>query len=326
MSPAARPRGKHVRRLLNATGVTAAAGILAASLWLVAEEWRAENEMRSAALSLAPAAADPESGTRSKLLAELIDAQKRAELPLAVDAPRKLEDLTKRLSDLSVESEADSTEIAVILADAGSATVEAEPPSASFTAFRHVPHQIILVGAGARGSSPVYSFRRDFEGSAFPSEHFTDIRKGQVFCGWKVVASETPSIPGKIVEVKVGERKSGPIFEKRQLPSFGIDRLRLVESDTGREETVTAPRSERDRQAAELSGHEFRQYWSGQTPTGEITMTGPGGTEVLTVRAGDEFNFLEQTFRVVSVQPGKLELWDKQADRPVVWGRKQPGE
>lgn len=326
MSPAARPRGKHARRFLNAAGFALAASILTASLWLFAEEWRAENEMRSAASSLAPGTADPESGTRAKLSAELIDAQRRAELPLAMDAPRKLEDLTKRLRDLSAESEADSTEIAVIVADAGNATGEAEPPSASFTAFRYVPHRIVLIGAGARGNSPVYSFRRDFEDSAFPSEHYTDVRKGQLFCGWKVAASETPSIPGKIVEVKVGERKSGPIFEKRQLPSFGIDRLRLVESDTGREETVTAPRSERDRQGAELSDYEFKQYWSGQTAIGEITITGPGGAEVLTVRAGDEFNFLQQTYRVVSVQPGKMELWDKQTDRPVVWGRKQPGE
>ena len=309
--------------MVNAGGAVVAAGIIAASIWLLAREKRAEAEIGSALASLNSDTFDLERKALSEAMAELVDAQKRSELPLTIDAPGELEKLTKRLHHLSAELDADFGEIAAVVAGAENATVqpEPEPPSASFSSFRYVQHQIVFLGATVRGSTPVYSFRREFEGSIFPPDNYTDIRKGQIFCGWKIASSETPKIRGQIVEVKVGERKSGPIFAKRQLPAFNIHRLLLVESGTGRKATVTAPFSEVDREAAEQSRHGFEDSWAGQTPAGEITLSGPRGTEILTVRAGDEFAFGEQTYRVLSVQPGKMELLETPADRKVIWGR-----
>jgi hypothetical protein len=324
MHPVDKLQSKVVLRLASAFCSILALFVIGASSWLVVKERFAERDLRAAAEFLKQQASETTSEARASLLDEFLDAQKRAVLPLAIDAPRTLQKLTERLGTLSAAVDAGSEEIADLLADAGKVSSPPAPPSASFTSFRNIAHSISFVGAGARGSAPFYSFQREYEGGVYPSEHFTEIRKGQLFCGWKVEGAETPKIPGKIVQVKVGEKKSGPVFMNKQLPSFGIYRLRLIEQNTGRSETVTAPKSERDRAAAKQSGYEFNESWPGNTPTAEVTITGPDhAAQILTVRSGDEFKFLEKNYRVLSIQPGKVELLDKETDQSVVWGRKR---
>jgi len=310
-----------LKRSRPAIAVLVSLGLVASGLWLIVEEWMREKELQSSAELIRTAAARNKPEHRASLLAELIDAQKRAQLPLAIDAPQKLEDLTKRLRILSESVGERSDEIADTVVAAGSATVPIEAPSASFTSFRYIPHKISFVEAGEKDGAPYCSFVREFEGGAFPEENHSFVRKGQSFGGWKIVVVETPKIPGKVVKVKVGERKGEPVFEDRPLPPFYIYRLHVKNEETGQSTTITAPKSDRDRDKAEQSGFPFNESLEGKTPSAEITLKIPGSApEVLTVKEGESFKFLEKTYRVMSIQSGKIELLEAPTDQEVIWG------
>lgn len=301
--------------------------MIAASAWLVLSEREVESELRAAGEFLNRLNPVGEAETRAQLRADLLDAQSRAELPLTIDAPGKLVNLLKRLEKLSLAANAGSEKIMEILVKAENPVPPPTPPSASFTSFRAVEYTITFTGAGTRGQTPVYSFQREYQGGFYPSELYNDVFKGQIFCGWKVAGAETPRIPGKITQIKVGEKRSGPVYESQQLPSFVIYRLRLVDHSGGRAMTLTAPKSERDRQAAKQSGFNFNEFWTGSIPTAEITITNPElSDQILTVKAGDQFTFLEKIYLVKSILPGKMELLDKETGQVVNWGRKRLNE
>ena len=310
-----------LKRSRPAVAVLVSLGLISAGLWLIAKEWRRERELQSSAEFIRTATALNKPEHRASLLAELIDAQKRAQLPLAIDAPQKLEDLTKRLRILSTSVGQRSDQIADVVVTAGSDSTPLEVPSASFTQFRYIPHTISFVGAGEKDSAPYYSFVREFGGGVFPPENLNHVRKGQIFGGWKIVGAETPKIPGKFVKVKVGERKGEPVFADRQLPSFSIYRLHVRSEDSGQTTILSAPKSDQDAERAKQSGFPFSESLEGKTPSAEITLKIPGSApEVLTVKESESFKFLEKTYRVMSIQSGKIELLEAPTDQEVIWG------
>ncbi len=254
-------------------------------------------------------------GAPSVLLGELAAAQKRATLPLAIDAHEALERLAQRLSELRQRLGENLVEEITGPPIGG----DAPPPAISFGYFGKYPHSLVFAEARSFRSAPSYSFRLDYRQGRFDSEHFKDLRRGDFVMGWKVEGATSHKMRGLSVERQQQGRRGRVRSWSEKLPDFEI--YRLVLSKHGKPAVVlTAPKTERDALHAKLSNFEFIDTLAGETAVAHVVIRGAGEREkTLEVKAGCEFRALGRKYRVRSVEQTALHLVDAQAGHELVW-------
>jgi hypothetical protein len=295
-------------------------GLVAVSAWIFLKETRRGSELRALEDYLQSDDNFAIPNDLPRLLDEFAGLQKRAALPLAVDAPKAGKELTRRLNVLAVRLGENAEMLAHEFAAKPNQEVP-EPPTVCFTHFSDYQHVLRFTRARSFQREPRYSFRLEFRQGPFAPENFQDLRRGDVVSGWKVEGAISRKVQGIFVERQDTDRR-GRVFRRREkMPDFEIYRLSL--SGKGKVAAMlTLPKSELDAQRARLSNHKFIDTLPGETSVAHLSIVGLGERpEEFEVKVGCEFVALGKTYRVRSVRPSALRLEDLSSGREVVWER-----
>ena len=295
-------------------------GLVAVSAWIFLKETRRVSDLQNLENYLQSEESFAMPDDLPRLLDEFVRLQKRAALPLGVDAPQVEKELTRRLNLLG-ERLGENIEVLATEFAAKPNTGEREPLTARFAHFTNYPHVLVFTQARSFQGEPRYSFRLEFRQGSFAPEIFQDLRRGDVVAGWKVEGATWKGVQGILVERQEEGRKGRISVRIQKMPDFQIYRLSLSGKER-RTATLTLPVTELDAQHAKLSNFEVTDTLLGDTSVAQLLLTGLDEKPVqFEVKAGCEFVALGKTYRVLSVQPSALRLRELGGESEVVWER-----
>ena len=295
-------------------------GLVAVSAWIFLKETRRVSDLQNLENYLQSEESFAMPDDLPRLLDEFVRLQKRAALPLGVDAPQVEKELTRRLNLLG-ERLGENIEVLANEFAAKPNTDEREPPTACFAHFTNYPHVLVFTQARSFQDEPRYSFRLEFRQGSFAPEIFQDLRRGDVVAGWKVEGATWKGVQGILVDRQEEGRRGRISVRIQKMPDFQIYRLSLSGKER-RTATLTLPVTELDAQRAKLSNFEIIDALLGDTPVAQLLITGLDEKPVqFDVKAGCEFVALGKTYRVLSVRPSALRLSELGGENQVVWER-----
>jgi len=295
-------------------------GLVAVSAWIFLKETRRGSDLQNLENYLQSEESFAMPDDLPRLLDEFAGLQRRAALPLGVDAPEVRKELTRRLNLLG-ERLGESTKILADERVFRPNTSELEPPTVCFVHFSNYSYDLVFAQARSFQLEPRYSFRLEFRQGSFAPENFQDLRRGDVVAGWKVEGATSKKMIGRSVERRETDRKGRELVRREKNPDYEIYLLSLSGKE-GRTATLALPVTELDAKHAKRSNFEVIDTLPGETTVAHLSIVGLGERpEEFEVKAGCEFVALGKTYRVLSVQPSALRLKELGGESEVVWER-----